>query len=106
MTIVRRARCKTWPCSVFAFYEDRACHGLDEVLKRYAEITPYVNMSGTDFNGKFYISTMRSYVSPLNTLFRSPLWNLGPTNFGPLIRQAIRIVREERKVRTASKHDV
>jgi len=94
---------KTWSCSVFAFYEDRPCHGLDEVLKRYAEITPYVNMSGTGFNGKFHICIMCAYVSPLNTLLRSPLWNLGPTNFGPLIRQAIRIVREERKVRAASK---
>lgn len=32
--------------SVFPFYPDRACNGVDEVLKRYTEITPNITLSG------------------------------------------------------------
>jgi E3 ubiquitin-protein ligase RGLG len=52
--------------AVFPFFPDRPCHGFQEVLSRYTEITPHVALSG-------------------------------PTNFGPLIREAIRLVRQTRE---------
>lgn len=51
--------------SVFPFYTDRSCRGFAEVLRRYMEITPMIQLAG-------------------------------PTNFAPLIYQAINIVRETR----------
>eukprot|EP01091_Cochliopodium_minus_P009930 TRINITY_DN2554_c0_g2_i1.p1 TRINITY_DN2554_c0_g2~~TRINITY_DN2554_c0_g2_i1.p1 ORF type:complete len:281 (-),score=74.38 TRINITY_DN2554_c0_g2_i1:42-884(-) len=48
--------------SCFRFYDNKVCKGLDEVLQRYTEITPQIQMSG-------------------------------PTNFAPLIREAIKIVK-------------
>jgi len=51
--------------SVFPFFPDRYCHTFQEVLQRYNEITPNVQLSG-------------------------------PTNFAPLIREAIRIVQANR----------
>jgi E3 ubiquitin-protein ligase RGLG len=47
---------------VFPFYPDRPCTGFDEVLTRYSEITPGIQM-------------------------------LGPTNFGPIVREATAIVK-------------
>jgi len=52
--------------TVFPFYEDKVCFGLDEVLKRYSEITPFIQLSG-------------------------------PTNFAPLIRETIKIVKKTRQ---------
>jgi E3 ubiquitin-protein ligase RGLG len=49
--------------SVFPFYPDHACEGFADVLRRYSEITPMIQLSG-------------------------------PTNFAPLIYQAIHIVKE------------
>lgn len=46
----------------FPFYNDKYCWQLEEVLKRYVEITPQVSLSG-------------------------------PTNFSPLIRESIKIVK-------------
>jgi len=51
--------------SVFPFFPDRVCYGFQEVLQRYNEITPNVQLSG-------------------------------PTSFGPLIREAIKIVQQVR----------
>jgi len=51
--------------SVFPFFPDRVCYGFQEVLQRYNEITPNVQLSG-------------------------------PTSFGPLIREAIKIVQQAR----------
>jgi len=49
--------------SVFPFFPDRPCRGLQEVEQRYKEITP-------------------------NVVLR------GPTNFAPIIRESIKIVKE------------
>jgi len=52
--------------SIFPFYPDsRPCNGVQEVLARYTEITPDVQLAG-------------------------------PTSFAPLIREAIKIVKEEK----------
>jgi len=51
--------------TVFPFFADRACNGLQEVENRYIEITPHVILRG-------------------------------PTNFAPIIREAIRIVNEKK----------
>lgn len=38
---------KTGDKSVFSFYPDnRACHGFQEVLQRYNELTPQIEMAG------------------------------------------------------------
>jgi len=49
----------------FPFFPDRVCYGFSEVLTRYTEITPNIQLSG-------------------------------PTSFAPLIRQALRIVQQEK----------
>ncbi|KAH7831939.1 putative copine [Monocercomonoides exilis] len=51
--------------SIFPFYPDRSPIGFQEVLRRYKEIIPGINLSG-------------------------------PTNFAPLIREALRIVKAEK----------
>jgi len=50
---------------VFPFLPDRPCNGFQEVLKRYTEITPHIQLSG-------------------------------PTNFAPIILEAINIVKTEK----------
>jgi len=50
---------------VFPFFPDRPCNGFQEVLSRYAEITPHIQLAG-------------------------------PTNFAPVIMEAINIVKQER----------
>jgi len=52
--------------AVFPFFPDRPCYGLQEVLERYNEITPNIQLSG-------------------------------PTNFAPLIYQAINTVKERKE---------
>eukprot|EP00770_Monocercomonoides_exilis_P016198 MONOS_16149.1-p1 / transcript=MONOS_16149.1 / gene=MONOS_16149 / organism=Monocercomonoides_exilis_PA203 / gene_product=copine / transcript_product=copine / location=Mono_scaffold01530:6908-8084(+) / protein_length=211 / sequence_SO=supercontig / SO=protein_coding / is_pseudo=false len=49
--------------SCFPFYPDRVAHGFPEVLDRYKQITPGINLSG-------------------------------PTNFAPVIRETIEIVKK------------
>jgi len=49
----------------FPFFPDRVCYGFSEVLTRYTEITPNIQLSG-------------------------------PTSFAPVIRQALRIVQQEK----------
>jgi len=51
--------------SVFPFFPDRTAIGFSEVLQRYEEITPHIQLSG-------------------------------PTNFAPLIRQAINITKQQK----------
>lgn len=52
--------------NVFPFWPDRIAYGFQEVLQRYNEITPNIQLSG-------------------------------PTSFAPLIREAIKIVREAKQ---------
>ena len=54
---------------VFPLYPDRQSVGFEDILKRYDQITPQIQMSG-------------------------------PTNFAPVIRHAIEIVKVAKSVRT------
>lgn len=70
---------------VFPFFLDRACNGFQEVLSRYTEITPQVQLSGPSelpLCGSEFVA-----------------------NFAPIIMEAINIVKQHRDVSAHTKAD-
>ena len=77
--------------AVFPFYEDRLCYTFSEVLERYIELTPLLSLSGSS------LSPFCPAVSSVNLYVCVYVLNAGPTNFAPLIRKAIDIVKESKE---------